>query len=239
MKKQAVLLGLAALGAWWLNRQYSSEEQYFIETDDYSNNNGGFIRAAFNIASGELGMMTNSELPNEHMQVSAAYTVMLKKYENGIKKGWDAKKQKWFVHLDSAGYPTIAYGHLLQNGENFSAGISEAEATGLMLSDIQTRLNVVRKTVKIALSQGEFDAMIDFVYNAGQGNFLGTSRTAKKLGNNIPKAINTAKDFGAGFDQITKHYNYVVTLPDLRSSANGLLNRLRTQYLMAFNNQYS
>lgn len=52
---------------------------------------------------------------------------MLKKYENDAKEGWGSRKQKWFVHLDSAGYPTIAYGHLVGKGEDFGAGINAGE----------------------------------------------------------------------------------------------------------------
>lgn len=67
IKKISSLLAIAGLGVWWVNKNYSSEERYFVKTDDYSNNIGGFLRTAFNIASGDFGEMTNSELPNESM----------------------------------------------------------------------------------------------------------------------------------------------------------------------------
>ena len=37
------------------------------------------------------------------------------------------KNDKFWTYVDSLGYPTIGYGHLVLKGESFSNGLTEAE----------------------------------------------------------------------------------------------------------------
>jgi|AGFS01.1.fsa_nt_gi Phage lysozyme. len=45
------------------------------------------------------------------------------------------KNGKFWTYKDSLGLPTIGYGHLIRQGENFSNGLTEAEAEALLQKD--------------------------------------------------------------------------------------------------------
>lgn len=51
------------------------------------------------------------------------------------------KNGKFWVYKDSLGLPTIGYGHLVRSGENFSAGLTEAEAEALLVKDARNAYN--------------------------------------------------------------------------------------------------
>lgn len=71
------------------------------------------------------------------------------------------------IYKDAAGLPTIGYGHRLLAEESFPEGISEDEASKLLSADLQWAEQSVLRMVKVALTQGQFDALVDFVYNLG------------------------------------------------------------------------
>ena len=73
------------------------------------------------------------------------------------------------VYLDVASVPTIGYGHALKPGESFPDGITEVTATLLLIKDVQVAEDAVSRMVKVPLTQGQFDALTDFVYNLGAG----------------------------------------------------------------------
>jgi len=75
------------------------------------------------------------------------------------------------AYQDVAGVWTIGYGH---TGPGILAGItiSEADAEALLRADLQDAVNQVNKAVKVPISQNQFDAMVDFCFNAGRGNFV-------------------------------------------------------------------
>jgi GH24 family phage-related lysozyme (muramidase) len=68
--------------------------------------------------------------------------------------GFDKAKKKWFPHRSlEGGTPTIAYGHKMKPGENFSAGITDSEAEALLQKDIRNKLTELKKRIK------SFDAL--------------------------------------------------------------------------------
>jgi lysozyme len=50
--------------------------------------------------------------------------------------------------------------------------ISEPEAEKLLQADLAEAVACVNHAVKAVISQSEFDAMVDFCFNAGRGNFV-------------------------------------------------------------------
>ncbi len=84
------------------------------------------------------------------------------------------------VYLDSAGLPTVGYGHKLKRGEAFPDGVDEATAIGLLAADIHEGEDAVNAGVSGAISQAQFDALVSFAYNVGIGAFAG-STLLKKL----------------------------------------------------------
>ncbi|HUA99880.1 MAG TPA: lysozyme [Terracidiphilus sp.] len=71
------------------------------------------------------------------------------------------------TYIDAAGFFTIGYGHKLRPGESYPDGIDEARATALLAADVQATEQAVCRLVKVALTQGQFDALVDFSYNLG------------------------------------------------------------------------
>ncbi|EOR9074324.1 glycoside hydrolase family protein [Escherichia coli] len=79
----------------------------------------------------------------------AQYLKEIKEFEGTIafqtKLGY-FKNGKFRVYKDSLGLDTIGYGHLVLKGENFSAGLTEAEAEALLQKD---SLNAYREAKEI------------------------------------------------------------------------------------------
>jgi len=94
------------------------------------------------------------------MQISQAGIDSLKQFE-----GYSADK-----YQDVAGLWTIGYGHLIKPGENFET-INEATAEKLLRQDIGIAERAVNELVTVDLTQGQYDALVSFVYNVGAGAF--------------------------------------------------------------------
>jgi lysozyme len=75
------------------------------------------------------------------------------------------------AYRDCAGVWTIGNGH---TGPALSAGdvIDAVEAEQLLHADIAEAVACVNRAVNVNLSQNQFDALVDFCFNAGRGNFL-------------------------------------------------------------------
>lgn len=73
------------------------------------------------------------------------------------------------VYFCPAGYPTIGYGHVVRDDEDFSAGIDEAQAEELLRQDAQIAERAVLHLINVPLIDGQFDALVSFTYNLGGG----------------------------------------------------------------------
>jgi lysozyme len=96
------------------------------------------------------------------MELSAVGVTLVKRSE-----GYRSR-----VYLDISGIPTIGYGHRLQHPETFPKGIDEQQAMQILANDVREAEWAVEHLVKVPLMQGQFDALVDFVFN------LGSSRLA-------------------------------------------------------------
>lgn len=79
------------------------------------------------------------------------------------------------VYLDVAGFPTIGYGHLVKPPESFPNGIDEKKAAAILAADVEAAERAVARLVKVELTQGQFDALVDFCFNLGAGRLAGSS----------------------------------------------------------------
>jgi len=82
---------------------------------------------------------------------------------------------------------TIGWGHTV--GVEDGMTCSQAQADQWLLDDVGFAVNAVNQMVKIGLTQDEFDALVDFVFNVGIGNFARSTLLADINANNIQAAI--------------------------------------------------
>jgi lysozyme len=82
------------------------------------------------------------------------------------------------VYRDAAGLPTIGYGHRLHLPVSYPNGITEVQAANLLACDVRDAEQAVHRLVKVPLTQGQFDALVDFCFNLGAGRLAGSSLLA-------------------------------------------------------------
>lgn len=78
------------------------------------------------------------------------------------------------AYQDQVGVWTIGYGH---TGPDVTAGltITSDEAQALLAKDVSSAADSVNNLVAVKLTQQEFDALVDFVFNLGAGAFRGST----------------------------------------------------------------
>jgi lysozyme len=86
----------------------------------------------------------------------------------------------WVNHLynDAVGYCTIGYGHLIKKSKcsgtepvEFSKGIDKKRGEEILTGDLASSEYAVMTMVKAKLSDGQYGALTDFVFNVGSANF--------------------------------------------------------------------
>lgn len=116
--------------------------------------------------------------------------------KNNPRGGYNKQLKKWFPHKSlEGGADTIAYGHKLQPGEDFSKGLTDDEAEKLLEKDINRTIQTAKRfmknfdsfplTVKIAIINAGFRGF-------GRKGDLGTE-TMKLLDQN--KFADAAKEY--------------------------------------------
>ncbi len=96
------------------------------------------------------------------------------------------------AYQDQVGVWTIGYGH---TSPDVKCGltITQDMAESFLAQDVACAAACVNKLVTIQLSQPEFDALVDFVFNVGSGGFA-SSTLLKKLNSGDTAAAATEFD---------------------------------------------
>ena len=106
----------------------------------------------------------------------------------GLIKRFEGLRLK--AYLCPAGKPTIGYGHT--KDVKLGDVITEEEAEQLLLEDLIVVENEINKH-NLDINQNQFDALVSFVYNVGQGNFE-RSTLLKKIKSN-PNDLSIRNEF--------------------------------------------
>lgn len=100
--------------------------------------------------------------------------------QNGIDLIKNFEELRIDDYVCSSGDPTVGWGHKIQPGEKLTETITLKQAEEILAKDIAHVENVIHKYVKVALTQGQYDAIACLVFNVGSGQFS-RSRGLKKL----------------------------------------------------------
>ncbi len=90
------------------------------------------------------------------------------------------------AYRDQVGVWTIGYGHT--TGVVPGATVTQDQATAFLAQDVQGAVECVNTHVSATLTQGQFDALVDFVFNLGAGNFIGSTLLAQLNAGNYSAA---------------------------------------------------
>lgn len=101
------------------------------------------------------------------MKISATGIEFIKK-----KEGFRSKP------YNDAGKVSIGYGTNVRKGEYTS--ITEQQALSLMMKKIEVVENVLKRSIKVPVTQNQWDSLVSLGYNIGEGA-LGSSTLLKKL----------------------------------------------------------
>jgi lysozyme len=74
------------------------------------------------------------------------------------------------IYKDAVNKNTIGYGHLIGPGEDFSKGLTKAQAENLLNNDIATKVKQMNQYITRDLTQNQFDAVASLVFNVGIGS---------------------------------------------------------------------
>lgn len=80
---------------------------------------------------------------------------------------------RYTVYRDVAGYPTVGVGHLIRDEDGLNVGdkVTKDQVLDFLEQDLKTaEAAVVRLVGELALFPHEFDALVDLVFNVGEGN---------------------------------------------------------------------
>lgn len=116
----------------------------------------GWFKVASDLDDSKLG---GEETPRHPFETSQEGIELIKHHEGFVPH----------IYMDAAGFPTIGYGHLIKQGEDFSNGISRKQGEDLLRHDLRIAERAVLRLIDAPLTQPQFDALVSFTFNLGSG----------------------------------------------------------------------
>ena len=125
-------------------------------------------------------------------------------------KGLDLIKQfegfKDYVYICPAGKPTIGYGHVIDSKlvalTKAAPRMTREKAEQLLKGDVKEAEDAINSSVKVNISQGQFDALVSLIYNWGGYNF--------KISNGLRKL--NAGDYNGASDEFFSKEKGIVSV---------------------------
>ena len=109
------------------------------------------------------------------VSINDSIETILKYFENNHnnpKGGFNKSKGKWYPHESiEGGSDTIAYGHKIVGGEDFSDGLTETEATKLLKTDIAKKESLAKRKFQNYTNFPQYvkNAIINALYRGDMG----------------------------------------------------------------------
>lgn len=118
-------------------------------------------------------------MSNENRRLSQAGANLIKAFESCLRPVGGNRFQ---AYRDPIGVLTIGWGHTNDNGRQFNANTiwTRAECDSEFLKDMDIFEKAVRRRVKVVLTQSQYDALVSFTFNCGEGN-LAKSTLLRKV----------------------------------------------------------
>ena len=102
-------------------------------------------------------------------------------------KSAEGLRLKAYPDPGTGGLPwTIGYGST--SGVTRNMVITEVQAEQMLAADLVRFERIVERLVQVPLPQGQFDALVSFTYNVGEGNFTNSTLLRKLNAGDTPGA---------------------------------------------------
>jgi len=113
-------------------------------------------------------------------------------------KSAEGLRLKAYPDPGTGGLPwTIGYGSTAGVTQNMV--ITEAQAEQMLAADLVRFERIVERLMRVPLNQGQFDALVSFTYNVGEGNFTKSTLLRKvNAGNTAGAAEQFSRWVNAG-----------------------------------------
>jgi lysozyme len=127
---------------------------------------------------------------NSHLKLTQAGANLIQHFEGCLKKSGS----HYVPYKCPANVLTIGFGHTNHHGRKFDAASrwTSEECHAAFLEDMQGFEAAVRRLVHVPLTDYQFDALVSFTYNCGEGN-LAKSTLLKRV--NAGDHAGAAKEF--------------------------------------------
>jgi len=113
------------------------------------------------------------------MRISHGGIAIIKAFESCLRQ---MPNGNFKAYICPAGVLTIGWGHTNDHGRAFDANSiwTQSQCDAAFLEDMAHFENAVKRLVKVQLAQAQFDALVSFAYNCGEGN-LAKSTLLRKV----------------------------------------------------------
>jgi len=112
--------------------------------------------------------------------------------DNGINFIKSFEKFVDHIYLCEAKVKTIGYGHAVRPREIFKEPISKEYGEEILRKDLITAMYGVKRYINIPLTQGQYDALVSFSFNLGNGSL---QRSSLRMKINRGEYLEAANEF--------------------------------------------